>query len=278
MRTIIHPAANAQAFLELAGLLGRYRSLAFELAKRELAEQYAGQVFGSLWAIAHPVFMMALYVFVFAIVFKVKVGGSYELPLDYTVYLLSGLVPWLSFQQAMTRSSSALTAHANLVKQVVFPIEILPAKTVLASFVPQIIGLTVLIAYVVWKFGTPPATYALLPVLFLVQAIGMMGAAFTLSIIGAYVRDTKDFVQLFAVVGVYLMPVFYLPEWVPPAFKPLLYANPFSYMVWCYQDVLYFGRIEHPWAWAVFVLGSIFAFALGYRLFRKLKPQLGNVL
>lgn len=278
MRTVVHPAANLRAIFELTGLLRRYRGLVLAMAKRELSEQYAGQVFGILWAIAHPVFMMALYVFVFAVVFKARIGGTHELPLDYTTYLLAGLVPWLSFQQSMARASSTLTTHANLVKQVVFPIEILPAKTVLASFVPQLIGFGVLIGYVAWTFGSIPITYLLLPALVLTQTLGMMGVAFALSILGAYLRDTKDFVQVFAMVGVYLMPVFYLPEWVPQPFLPLIYANPFSYMIWCYQDALYFGRIEHPWAWVIFGIGSVLAFALGYRLFRKLKPQLGNVL
>jgi lipopolysaccharide transport system permease protein len=58
----------------------------------------------------------------------------------------------------------------------------------------------------------------------------------------------------------------------------VLYLNPFSYMIWCYQDALYFGRFEHPAAWVVFPLASLFTFALGYRVFRKLKTFFGNVL
>jgi lipopolysaccharide transport system permease protein len=278
MRTIVSPTANVHAFAELAVLLARYRALMLEMAKREVLEQYAGQVLGFVWAIAHPLFLIGLYVFIFAVVFQAKVGGTYELPYDYTTYLLSGLIPWLSFQQAMTRSSTALTSHANLVKQVVFPIEILPAKAVLASVPPQIIGLVVLISYVTARFGAPPATYLLLPFLFIVQLIAMMGIALALSALTAYLRDTKDFVQVFGTVGLYIMPVFYLPDWVPALFKPVLYINPFSYMIWCYQDALYYGRFDHPWAWAVFVIGSLLAFTMGYRLFRRLKPQLGNVL
>jgi len=49
-------------------------------------------------------------------------------------------------------------------------------------------------------------------------------------------------------------------------------------MVWCYQDTLYFGKFQHPWAWVIFVVGSLFAFTAGYRVFRSLRPQLGNVL
>ncbi len=79
-------------------------------------------------------------------------------------------------------------------------------------------------------------------------------------------------------VGVFLMPVFYLPAAVPSIFRPIIYCNPFSYMVWCYQDACYFGRFEHPWAWGVFATLSLGTFYVGYLVFRRLKPMFGNVL
>lgn len=267
-----------QAFTEVISLLTRHRDLTWEMAKREISDRYAGQAFGPLWAIAHPLFMMGLYVFIFAFVFKMKIGGTVEMPLDYTTYLLSGLVAWMGCQEAMTKSCTAITSHAALVKQVVFPLEILPVKGVLAALFPQSVSLAILILYVVVTNGSLPVTYLLIPVLLIFQILGMIGVSYLLAPIGAYFRDIKDFVQLFSLAGVYLMPVFYLPTWVPELFKPLLYLNPFSYLIWCYQDALYFGRFEHPWAWVVTSVLSVTVFVLGYRAFRKLKPLLGNVL
>jgi len=267
-----------QAFTEVISLLTRHRDLTWEMAKREISDRYAGQAFGPLWAIAHPLFMMGLYVFIFAFVFKVKIKGTVEMPLDYTTYLLSGLVAWMGCLEAMTKSCTAITSHAALVKQVVFPLEILPVKGVLAALFPQSVSLAILILYVVVTHGSLPVTYLLIPVLLIFQILGMIGVSYLLAPIGAYFRDIKDFVQLFSLAGVYLMPVFYLPTWVPELFKPLLYLNPFSYLIWCYQDALYFGRFEHPWAWVVTSVLSVMVFVLGYRAFRKLKPLLGNVL
>jgi lipopolysaccharide transport system permease protein len=65
---------------------------------------------------------------------------------------------------------------------------------------------------------------------------------------------------------------------VPRPFLPILYINPFSYMTWCYQDVIYFGRFEHPWAWLVFAVISLGTFVLGARLFARLKPTLAGAL
>ena len=268
----------ASAGAEITSILWRHRELTLAMARRELSDRYAGQALGVGWAVWHPLFMIGLYIFIFAVVFKQKVGGTVEMPLDYTAYLLSGLVAWLSIQESMMKSCTAITANASLVKQVVFPLEILPLKGVLVSFVPQLVSLVILIGYVLITNGSLHATYLLLPVLIALQAALMLGIAYVLSVVGVYVRDAKDVVQMFALAGAYLVPVFYLPDWVPEIFKGLLYVNPFSYVIWCYQDALYFGRFAHPWAWAVNAIISVTALVAGYRVFRKLKPSLGNVL
>ncbi|MCO4089672.1 MAG: ABC transporter permease [Limnohabitans sp.] len=269
---------HLQALKEAYLILLRHRQLTLEMARREVSDRYVGQAFGVIWAVAHPIFMMGLYVFIFAFVFKTRIGNTVEMPLDYTTYLLSGLLAWMGFQETMAKSCTAITGNAALVKQVVFPLEILPVKGVIVSVFQQGILTALLVLYVLATNGKLPWTYFLLPILFTLQAIAMMGIAYLLAAVGTYFRDMKDFIQLFVTAGVYLLPIFYLPSWVPSLFKPLLYINPFSYLIWCYQDVLYFGRIEHPWAWAVNTAVSLMVFVLGYRLFRRLKPTFGNIL
>jgi lipopolysaccharide transport system permease protein len=275
---LISPHANFIAFHEFAQIARRYRGLLLAMTRRELIDQYAGQVIGSLWVFIHPLAVMALFVFLFAHVFKTKVGGTLDMPLDYTTYLLSGLIPWMALQQAMARGSVSLTSKANLVKQVVFPIEILPVIAVLAGAFPSLVGFVALVGYVALVHGWPPATYLVLPALLLMQTLLTVGIVFLLAALGAFIRDIKDIVQILSTYGVYVLPIFYLPLWVPGIFRPVLYVNPFSYVIWCYQDALYFGRFDHPWAWGVFAVESIALLMLGYRVFRRLKPFFGNVL
>ena len=267
-----------QAFSEVVLLLTRHRDLTFEMARRELTDRYAGQAFGLLWAIAHPLFLIGLYVFIFAFVFKQRIGGTHDMPLDYTAYLLSGLLAWISFQESMSKGCTAITGNSALVKQVVFPLEVLPVKGVVASLFSLIVSLFALITYVLATNHSLPPTYLLLPILIVMQVMAMVGVAYILSSLGTYFRDLKDFVQLFVTFSVYLMPIFYLPAWVPGLFKPVLYLNPFSYLIWCYQDALYFGRIEHPFAWLFTPVASLLVFTIGYRFFRRLKPGFGNLI
>jgi lipopolysaccharide transport system permease protein len=262
----------------VAGTLWRHRRLAWEFARREFHDRYAGQVLGRIWALGHPLVLMSIYVFLFAFVLKLKVGGTEELPLDYPTYLLSGLIPWLACQDAMSKSTIAISGNEALVKQVVFPIEVLPVKGILASMVNQVIASLLLVGYVVVTHGTLPWTYALLPGLWLLEIVGLAGVSLLLSAASVYLRDLKEVVQVFSTINLYIMPVFFLPDWVPDLLRPILYLNPFSYLIWCAQDLCYFGRFQHAWAWGGAIGLAVLSFYVGARFFVRLKPGFANVL
>lgn len=255
-----------------------HRQLTWEMIKRDITDRYAGQMFGSAWAIGHPLFLMAIYTVVFSFIFSVRMKGQSDFSLDYTTYLLSGLIPWMAFQESMNRGTTAILANADLVKQVVFPLEILPVKGIFSSFFTQIVGTLFLMSYVAIKFSFLPWTYSLLPLLFFFQLMAMTGVSFVLAAVGAYFRDLKDVVQVFCIAGLYIIPIFYLPNWLPQWCQPIIYLNPFSHMVWCFQDVCYFGRLAHPWSWPIFFSLSFLTFYVGYRIFYRLKNMFGNFL
>jgi lipopolysaccharide transport system permease protein len=278
MSSAFNLSANIQAFIELFNVFRTHSRLIYELTRREIFDRYAGQVFGVVWSLVHPLLLTLIYIFVFGYVFQARVGDSLAMPLNYTSYMLSGFIPWLVFSEVLGKSSTVIIANANIVKQVVFPIEILPIKNVLASFVTQGVFLVLLIIYVLCTSHALAWTYLLIPVLVLLQTLALIGISYLFSSVGVYFRDLKDFVQIFLSVAFFILPILYLPESIPSLIRPILYLNPISYMIWCYQDILYFGSFAHPWAWAVFGIGSILTFVLGYRVFRKLKVMFGNSL
>jgi lipopolysaccharide transport system permease protein len=270
--------SQSASLLDLVKVYLHHRQLTWEMIKRDITDRYAGQMFGSAWAIGHPLFLMAIYTIVFSFIFAIRMGGQTDSPFNYTTYLLSGLIPWMAFQESMNRGTTAILANADLVKQVVFPLEILPIKGIFSSILTQGVATLFLICYVIIKFSFLPWTYSLLPILFFFQFLAMTGVCFVLASVGAYFRDLKDVVMVFSIACLYAMPIFYHPDWLPNWFKPIFYVNPFSYMVWCYQDACFFGRFEHPWAWPIFFLLSLLSFYYGYRIFCKIKTMVGNVL
>ena len=278
MLSALDPRNNLQAFRELLLLITKHRTLTVEMAKREISDRYVGQFFGLFWSFGHPIIYICIYVFVFRFIFSSRVSAPTAIPMDYSTYLLAGLIPWLTFQDAMNKACISIIINANVVKQVIFPIDVLPAKGVFATLFTLVVLLVVLVLYVLVAHHTLPWTYVLIPVLVLLQFLTMSGVSYFLAGIGPYFRDIKDFVQVFTVAGMYMMPIFYQPDSMPGPARVVLFLNPLSHLIWCYQDVIYFGYIAHPWSWLITIIVSMGTFTLGYRFFRKLKPMFGDVL
>ncbi len=263
---------------DLGSVFSRHRSLLWEFSKRELKSRYFGEWFGTTWTIIHPLFLLCLYAFVFAVVLQVRLGRDMEMPLDYTAYILSGLIAWLLSAEAMIRGCTSITSNANLAKQVVFPLEILPVSAVVVAAIPAVIGFGFLLLYLQVTAQGPPATVLLLPLVMAGHLVMLLGLAFLLSAVTVFFRDLKDIVQLFTTAGVFLAPIVYLPNWLPQLFQPIIYVNPFSYEIWCYRDVLYFGHVQHLWIWLVFAALSVVSLAAGYHAFKATRPHFGSAL
>jgi lipopolysaccharide transport system permease protein len=276
--TLLNPILNLRAISALIALLFKQRELTFEMTKREFSERYAGQMLGVIWGFAHPLIFIGVYLFIFSVVFRPQIDPDAPSTLSFTVYLLAGLVPWIGLAEALNKGTLAITTNANLVKQVIFPLEVLPTKTVIATFVNQFILVLCVMIYAGFQTGAIPWTFGLVPFLFVLQFMQMLGLAMILASFGAFSRDVKEVVQVFCFINIYLMPVLYMPEALPAAVRWMLYLNPFTYQTVCYQDALYHGSIVHPWSWLVFCLMSVSILGFGYRIFRKLRLYFGNVL
>lgn len=259
-------------------LLWRHRELLFAMVQRDLIAPFAGQILGRLWIVIQPLFPVVFL----TIVFSGLVGS--QMPVlsgsqrDYTTYILAGLIPWQAISLSLSRSCGEIIGNANLVKQVVFPIEVLPIKGVVFSMISGGIGLIFLLLYGIVFSGVPPATYWLIPLLLFIQILWMCGIAFILSSISVYLRDLKDIIAIVLTISVYMLPIVYLPNAIPNLLQPLIYINPFSYLIWCYQDIFFYGSIEHPFAWLITPLIGFSLFYSGYTLFKYLKPYFGSVL
>ncbi|MGY4261311.1 lipopolysaccharide transport system permease protein [Bradyrhizobium sp. USDA 4516] len=277
VRVGLSPYRNSQALWISIKQIRRYRELLREMVHRDLSAAHAMHGFGALWIFIHPLVIVATYLLIFGFVLGSKLAINADFPGDYSAYILASLVPWLMLQAAIVRGPGALLASANLVKQVVFPIEVLPIAATIAATIPHLPALALVTLYKAYVGGLSWMVL-LLPVVLVMHGILAIGLSFALSAITPFFRDLRDIVTVFTSIVMYLMPTVYLPDWMPSVLRPLIYSNPFSYVVWVYQDVLFFGTFKHPYAWVVTLLFALLSLGLGYRTFEKLKPYYGNAL
>jgi lipopolysaccharide transport system permease protein len=274
---ILHPRANTLAFSELSALSWRHKELVWEMTRRDILERYAGQVLGGVWAVANPLLIMAVYVFAFTVLFQGRLTAQGDV-VEFTAYVLAGLAPWIALAEVLGRASTAVSGNASLVKQIVFPSQILPMKVALGALPTLFLGLLVTLLVAAVAGHAHVLGWVLLPIPIFCQLLMSTGFAFLLSAIGVFIRDIKDVVGVLLSIGFFLHPIVYAPGVAPRALEKLFYFSPFSYLLWCYRDAAFHGGITQPWIWLTMVLLSVGIFALGYRVYRMLQPSFGNAL
>jgi lipopolysaccharide transport system permease protein len=195
-------------------MLVSHRRLLVALAKRELSDEYVGHSLSMSWAVIHPLFLMVVYVFVFIAIFPSRINAPAELETDSIVYLMSGLVPWLAISQVMSRSLTSVTGNGSIVKQMAFPLELLPVKTLAGPLLFSGISLVFLIGYSLWitKGAVLPAYLYGLPLLIVLTIILLTGLALVLSCLQVFLRDMKEFINLFLTIGLFIHPILYFPR------------------------------------------------------------------
>ncbi len=274
---VLSPVGNALALKDGVVMAKRHAELIWHLTHRELKDRYAGQMLGIAWALCTPLLAMAAYVFAFTFIFRQRLDAG-DTGSGYTAYVLAGLVPWLAISDILSRAPQAISGSANLVKQIVFPVEVLPLKTALAGL-PQLgVGLAVVAILegvdgrLAWQ-----GSALLLPAIVLFT-ISMAGTSYLLAAVGVFVRDIREMIAFLLSIGLFLHPIFYPPQSTPRWLEPLFLSSPLCHLVWCFRDALVDASFAHPWSWGLSILFAILIFASGWRFFRMLQPTFGNAL
>ncbi len=270
------PRERGMGALRLLRNAAAHRALVWELARRELTATHAGQVAGAIWLAVHPITLFLVYALLFTVVFQIRIGDRG--PSDYLIYIFAGLAPWLLTQDVLVRGPGAMLNNRDIVKKVMFPAEVLAAKTVVASLVVQSVLLVAVMIYTLAARGTVSPMLLMLPLLLVLHLIFLWGLTLLLAALTPYFRDIQEFVRVFVVVNIYLTPVLYPPDMAPAALRAVISANPFSYLIWCYQDVLYFGTFAHPLAWVVLAGLAGAALLAGSYVFVRLRHHFGNLV
>jgi lipopolysaccharide transport system permease protein len=257
--------------------LYRRRQLIRLMVKRDLLGRYKGSFAGALWTVVHPLALLFTYWFVFSVILKVRVSPDSK-PIDFVFYILAGLLPWMAFSEALIRSNTCILENPNLVKKVVFPLEILPLNTTLSSGINSLVGVLLLILAVLGNQGRISWTVILLPAILLPQLLLTVGFGWFLAGLGVFVRDTNHIIGLVLTVWMFLCPIVYPERMVPKGLVVWFHANPFLPVVTGYRNVLLYGIPPDLYSWLYLLGFSLMIFFLGYFWFIRSKKAFADVI
>ena len=271
--------AQPISFMALARSLWKNRQLIMQMTKREVVGRYKGSVMGLLWSFLNPVFMLVVYTFFFSVVFKARwaIEGD-ESKSQFAVVLFVGMIVHSLFAEVLNRAPSLILSNVNYVKKVIFPLEILPVISMGASLFHSLISLVVLlIAFVIFN-SYLHWTAIFIPIVLLPLVILTLGFAWILASIGVFLRDVGQTIGIVTTVMLFLSPVFFPVTSLPKAYRPMIMANPLTFIIEQSREVLIWGNPPDWTGLAFYTLGATAVAWSGYAWFQKTRKGFADVL
>jgi lipopolysaccharide transport system permease protein len=259
--------------------LWRNRQLIWQMTRREIAARYRGSIIGLAWSFINPILMLAVYTFVFSVVFKARwqTGGN-ETRTDFALILFAGLIVFGLFSEVVNHAPRQIVSNPNYVKKVVFPLEILSWVSLGSVLFQSLVSLSVLLLAQLILNRTFPWTVVLFPLVLLPLIFASLGTAWFLAALGVYVRDIGQITAVFTTVLMFLSAIFYPLSALPEGYQSWLRLNPLVVIIAESRKVLIFGRLP-DWSWLgiAMVMGLLIAFA-GFWWFQKTRKGFADVL
>ena len=252
--------------------LFRYRGLVRILVARELKARYRGSVLGFFWSFVNPLLLLLVYSFVFTSIIRRGDLAGLE---PYAVFLFCGLLPWIWFSSSLNESANVLIVNGNLIKKVVFPVEILPVVTVVSNLCHFVLGLPILFGFLVYH-DVPLRLADLIwfPAVVAVQLCLTLGLAMTLAALTVHFRDVKDLLANGLTLWFFATPILYDAASVPPGARAVMDLNPFAHLAIAYQEILFHeGPFGHGKRLLALAAGSGALFLAGYWFFDRLRDS-----
>ncbi|MBY0547214.1 MAG: ABC transporter permease [Candidatus Obscuribacterales bacterium] len=257
--------------------LWRFRDLAKLMVRRDLLGRYKGSLLGSFWPLINPAGHLLLYTFLFSVILKVKFGNTPGTS-NFALCLMTGLIPWGAFAESIARSTTVILENPNLVKRVVFPLEILPLVSVISSFIGQGLALLILLVGSILVTGTVHSSLIYVPLISASLLVLTCGISWFLSSFGVFVRDTRHFMSLALSAWMYATPIVYPETALPENFRWLSYVNPMSGIVNDYRRVLLEGLAPDWTRFGIYTAFGVLAWFAGYYFFSKTKKTFIDIM
>jgi lipopolysaccharide transport system permease protein len=238
-----------------------YRDLVLVLLAKELKVRYKSTFIGYAWSVMHPLVMALTFFVVFGVVLRLEIEA-------YALYLISGLFAWQWIANAAASANFFFLGNGTLIKKVRFPRAALVVAGVLNEACHFVASVPIVLAFM-WHYGRSPRLdwLWLAPSILAVQLLMTFGLALLIATSNLFFRDLERMVTLGVHLLFYLTPIVYAAAKIPPAYRWILFANPFAALILCWQGLFYgpdvsardFG-VALSWALAL-AAGGLLAYA-----------------
>jgi lipopolysaccharide transport system permease protein len=250
----------------------RYRGMLRSLVVRNLKVKYQRSALGFVWTFLNPLLTVGILAAVFSRVVRIPIP-------HYWAFLVSGYFTWNFTQQMLSTGTYVIAEHTGLRRSVAFPNEVLVLSAAVSRLLEFAIELAfVLLALVLLHHHGVPASFALLPLLVVLQVVLAVGLVMPIATVSVFYSDVQHALPIALMMLFYVSPVFYPAALVPAGLQGLYFLNPLAGLLTLFHVVLYEGRFPAPALLAGTGAGAAVLFALGYVVFNRYKALFAEVV
>jgi len=251
-----------------------YQQLVVLFGRRDLTARYRQTVFGSLWVFAGPLVSAGLFSFVFGRVADLPTNG-----VPYFVFSYAGLLAWNLFSGVLTGASTSMTGNGGLITKVYFPRLVIPLSTTASTLLNTAISFCVMVVLLLISGVGISWQIVLLPLWLTPAAFLAMGSALVLTSFAVTYRDINYVTPLATQLLLFLSPVAYSLEAVPPDLRNLYLLNPLTSIVeGCRWSLLGGSELPPAWAIAYSAAVAIGTLLVGLIVFTRREPGFADVI
>ena len=250
---------------------GRHARILFATSWIELRKRFAGTFLGPFWLVLHPTLFLGMYMFLYMVVFKVRFPDLGEF--SYVVFIFCALVPYLALMEAASSATSVLRQNAHLIKNVMLPAALIPARVAVVAMIAQIPGLVILMVLSAID-GSLSVKLGLLPVVLLIQFAFLTGLSFHLAVFGGLLPDLQNGIGIILIFLLFISPIAFPPGMVPESAQLVIQLNPVTYLIEMFRGVLLARQPLNPVSLAVAAAIAGALLITGLALFRRYKAYI----
>ena len=257
----------------------RNKSLIWQMIKREIAGSFRGSFLGVMWLFLQPLIMLCVYTFVFCFVLKTTWRGNPESgTMSFAIILFAGLTVHTLFAECINRAPTLILGNTNLVKRVVFPLEVLPIVTIGVAFFNFLVSLLILFGAMLLSGHDFHLTLFYTPLVIFPLFFMTLGITWIMSSTGVYLRDLGHAAVLITTILLFLSPVLFPMELIPEQFRNLIYLNPLTFIINQVRAVMLWGQ-PPDWFWlTVYSAVGVLVAWLGFCFFQYTRKGFCDVL
>jgi lipopolysaccharide transport system permease protein len=256
--------------------LWRYRELFYILSWRDIKVRYKQTTLGILWAILRPLLTMLIFTFVFGTIAGMKFAST----VPYAIIVFAGLLPWQFFSNALSESGNSLVGNERLITKVYFPRMIIPASSVITSFIDFFISFVILLALFVYYRYVPPLQVFVMPIFWIMAFIASIGPGLYLAALNVKYRDFRHVIPFIIQFGLFISPVGFSSEMIPAQWRWLYAFNPIAGVIdgfrWCIVQDAPNPLLYYPFYISLTV--SLLLLGFSIRQFRKMEKNFADLV